>query len=90
MLLDRQKIDLISAIANRAVALYAEHGIKRKKLDAMMDIEFTDDVIPLDLTALLAADDSNFAHDIIGIGRHFNRATLQMEDCFLPRYAKNA
>lgn len=35
----------------------------------------------------LAADDYNFAHDIVGINRHLNRRTFQLEDCFVPRFA---
>lgn len=41
----------------------------------------------LDLTALLAADDSNFAHDVFGIRRHLNRDTGELEDFFTPRFS---
>lgn len=42
---------------------------------------------PLDLYKLLEADDFNFAHDVIGITRHINRDTGQLENCFVPRFA---
>ena len=75
----------ISEIANRANE--SKINLSRDKFSLVMDIEYTNEVIPLDLAALLAADDFNFTHDIIGIQRNFNRSTLQMDNCFLPRYA---
>jgi hypothetical protein len=43
-------------------------------------------VIPLDLKRLASFPDSDFAHDIFGIQRHFRYG--KMQDCFLPRCAK--
>lgn len=42
---------------------------------------------PLNLTRLLRFDDFNFAHDILGIRRHLNRTTGQLESGFRPRCA---
>lgn len=42
---------------------------------------------PLDLDGLLAADDFNLAHDVVGISNHINRETGKLERHFLPRYA---
>jgi hypothetical protein len=42
----------------------------------------------LDLAKLLAADDFNFAHDVLGIRRHIDRETGQLMNCFRPRFAK--
>ena len=42
---------------------------------------------PLRLPELLVADDLNFAHDVFGIMRHFNRREGKLEHCFVPRYA---
>lgn len=42
---------------------------------------------PLRLADLRDADDFNFAHDVFGIYRHLNRATGQLENCFVPRYS---
>ena len=79
--MNRHKIDAISAIADRALGLQSAH----KKLDLMMDVEYTHDVCPLDLDKFLAFEDGDFAHDIFGIVANFNRQTLQLDNCFLPR-----
>lgn len=42
---------------------------------------------PLDFVKLLKGRDEDFAHDIAGIGRHLNRETGKLEDCFIPRCA---
>ena len=84
----RTDIDNIAAIAARAVKLFAENGVKMKRLDVMMDLEFChDDDQELDLEEHLAFKDSDFIHDIGGIARHFNRETHKLEDCFSPRCA---
>jgi hypothetical protein len=73
----------IQEIAKRAMELFG--------MDVMM---VTLDVTachlngcPLKLAELLAADNSNFAHDIAGIGGHLDRRTGELRDCFLPRFA---
>ena len=43
---------------------------------------------PLDLAALLDADDFNFAHDVFGIDKHICRETAAMQNFFLPRFSK--
>jgi hypothetical protein len=43
---------------------------------------------PLKLAELLAAPDFDFSHDVFGIMRHIDRATGQLGDCFLPRFAQ--
>lgn len=84
----RREYEVINAIAERAVALAASMGLDWNKRDALMDIMAAHDAIPLKLDDLLAADNSNFAHDVFGINRHLNRQTLRIEDCFLPRFAR--
>ncbi len=64
---------------------YAYEGAK--KIDVMMDLEYVNEVIPLDFDRLLAFDDGNFIHDMAGIYQHFDRATKTMGDCFCPRSA---
>lgn len=53
-----------------------------------MDIDSADEKWGLN-DALLTADNQDFAHDIIGIQAHINRATYPatFDGCFLPRYA---
>src|SRR3990167_5225936 len=45
---------------------------------------------PLMLSELLAADDTNFAHDVFGIRAKLNRETGALSDGFVPRFAKIA
>lgn len=40
---------------------------------------------PLDLAALIGADDATFTHDVFGIQRHFDPDTNKLTECFLPR-----
>lgn len=42
---------------------------------------------PMRLADLLAADDFNFAHDIVGISRFLDRNTGRLTDCFSPRFS---
>lgn len=75
---------IINEIVKRAKAL----GVQRDTLSLDMDICAAHENSPLRLEDLLKADNSNFLHDIIGIVNHLNRETGELEDCFLPRYAK--
>lgn len=85
----REQIELMSQIADRGLKALKNAGVDHvKKLDMMMDLEYTHDVIPLDLEQLMAFGDGDFGHDIAGIYNNFNRETKQMDNCFLPRSAK--
>ena len=82
---------LISAIAKRAVEMAAKQGKEYPMMDAVMDINAChSNGCPLKLAELLEAPPFDFAHDVFGIYRHINRQTGQLEDCFLPRYARPA
>ncbi|NTV02442.1 MAG: hypothetical protein HGB04_06605 [Chlorobiaceae bacterium] len=41
----------------------------------------------LDLERLSEAQDMDLLHDALGIARHINRKTGELQDCFLPRFA---
>ena len=87
----RNDIDLMSAIADRGLKLSFNNGLNRvKKLELMMDLEYASDESPIDFEKLLAFDDGDFAHDIIGIYENFNRVTLTMDNCFSPRSTLHA
>ena len=58
------------------------------RMSLIMDIENVHAEIGLRLTDLLNADDLNFAHDIVGIQQNFDRKTKELQNLFLPRYAK--
>lgn len=45
---------------------------------------------PLDLSSLLSAPYFDFVHDVWGIHRHINRATGELENCFVPRFSAAA
>jgi hypothetical protein len=85
----RFEASLIHKIAVRAVGLAAQVGIQgHDMMTATMDITACHcNGCPLKLDELARADEANFAHDVLGIRRHINRRTGQLEDCFLPRYA---
>lgn len=79
---------LMKDILDRAERLNLVQETESSRMTLLMDIDFTDEIIPLDLDQLSQMDDANFAHDITGIQYNFNRVTKQMDDCFLPRCAK--
>lgn len=82
---------LIGRIAARAMVdlAAARHHDKFTKQDIHMDVTATHaNGNPLDLRRLLAADDFNFAHDILGIRRHLDRSTGGLLNCFSPRFSK--
>jgi len=82
----RAEVLTIGQIAARAVAerlTYHAH-----KMDLMMDLEAVHATTPLRLADLLAADRENFSHDICGIQCNIDRETGELQNCFLPRYAK--
>ncbi len=60
------------------------------RLDRMtltMDIAAAHQYQPIDLERLLAANDSNFYHDVNGIVVNLDRTTGLLENCFVPRYS---
>jgi hypothetical protein len=79
----------IQKIADRAVHVYADHNVRVERVDVLMDISAVHfhGGTKLRLDDLLAADDSNFIHDVAGINRHLNRETYELENGFSPRFA---
>lgn len=82
-----KELEIIAAIASRAVRMARKYGVDYQQLEAVLDLSNCHDRRPLRLMELLQADDGNFGHDIFGIRRHINRETGEMEDGFLPRYS---
>lgn len=76
--------EIVMMIVERAV----DAGIYDDPLDADMDISAVYVHCPLRLFDLATADRFNFAHDMYGIKRHINRETGELEDFFLPRFAR--
>ncbi len=65
-------------VLNRAGKLGLSYS---DRISMLMDLEFSN----IDVEKLLTFDDFNFAHDIFGMKKHFNRVTKQFDNCFLPR-----
>lgn len=85
---DEEDMKTIQKISKRAVKMLKDFGSKRNQLDIDMDITAAHcNGNPLRLKEFLEADDFNFIHDISGIGRHLNRDTGKLENCFLPRFS---
>lgn len=85
----REDADLLAAILKRAKREAKKVGIELDSLSCHMDLTACHaNGCPLKLQALLDADGFNFVHDVWGIQRHINRTTGQLENCFLPRFAK--
>lgn len=74
---------LISEIVKRAKSLSIPMS---SRINLMMDISAAHLDIPLDLKRLLASDNFNFQHDVVGIMHNMNRDTGKLENCFLPRH----
>ena len=84
------EIELISAIAKRAAAIYAKHGdAKSPHFIAAEILLVHHSVVPLRLQDMLDGDDVNLIHDVAGIHRHLNLTgtTPALDGCFVPRYA---
>jgi hypothetical protein len=78
------ELNVIDSIVNRALSIFPD----RDRSHVKMDILTTHiGACTLDLNRFLDADDFNFIHDVIGIERHLNRRTFELEDCFVPRFA---
>jgi hypothetical protein len=85
---NKETMELESKVADRAIALAKKFGTKYNKMTAVMDIDAChSNGNPLRLADLLAADDTNFAHDIFGIRANINRETGKLENFFVPRYS---
>lgn len=82
--------DLIVRIADRAQAIAKRLGHKVSKLELVMDLSATHaGGCRLDLKGLLRAPEHELIHDVFGIGRHINRKTGKLENCFVPRFSSD-
>ncbi len=85
MNITKQEFETIVKICERAEEMDISAG---ERITLLMDLENVHHNIGLNLEGLLAADDLNFVHDIVGIQTHINRNTKELEDFFVPRYAQ--
>jgi len=78
----KHEYDLANAVAVRANKMVPEYSVR----DAEMDIIAAHkNGCPLKLSALLAAPDFDFIHDVLGIRSNLNRGNGQLRNCFDPR-----
>lgn len=84
---NKERFELIIKIYDRAEKL----GCVTNKQSLLMDLESADNKFNLRLEEFLAADDLNFAHDIIGITNNVVRDKYPADDfgLFVPRFAQN-
>lgn len=83
-----EESDVVTAIVDRAAKMADQQGHALDRMSCRMDITATHaNGNPLNLSALLGADDFNFAHDVFGIAKHIDRATGKLEHCFRPRFS---
>jgi hypothetical protein len=86
-----EDMDTIIKIVDRAVGIATTYGkksdINRRILH--MDIQAVHaNGCPLDLQGLAIAQHDDFVHDVWEIRRQIDRSTGQLQNCFVPRYAK--
>lgn len=81
-------IETLCAIADRAEKLYRRLGLRDDRTSILMDLHHADKQIAIDFPQMLAADDANFGHDMLGIRQHMDRKTGQLTGCFVPRFAR--
>lgn len=83
----KDKFDTIIKLIERAEKFARKYpGVRIDRLTSMLDIENANKQYPLDLDAMLAADDSNFVHDFFGIRTNMDRQTGLLANCFVPRF----
>jgi len=82
----KKELDLISQIVKRGFSVMRECYVST--IDMFMDIEYAHRDCPLNLQKWLDADGANFFHDAYGIHKNLNRKTKKLDNCFVPRYAK--
>jgi len=83
----KEDMILILKIAQRANQIAEQYGPPYDVMTADLDITNAHANCPLKLEEMLNADNGNFCHDVFGIRANINRATGQLENCFLPRFA---
>jgi hypothetical protein len=77
---------LVGEIVSRTAALAKAHRQRFSRMSATMDLIATHaNGNPMDFAKLLAADNFNLAHDVLGIERHLDRETGKLLNCFSPR-----
>ena len=79
---------VILAIVDRIMEIQA---VDRERICWIMDLEYANRDIELDLEQLLNFPIYDFTHDIFGIYENMNRTANppRLENCFVPRCSRN-
>lgn len=84
-----EEFNTIRAIVARALGTSDVLATDIDRLGLLLDITALHcNSCPLRLGELLAADEFNFQHDIVGIARNLDRRTATLRNTFQPRFAK--
>jgi hypothetical protein len=80
---------LLRQIAQRAEVMLAKHGTKIAWPFIESELRIVHrEICELRLVELMAADEGNFAHDIVGIHDHIDILDGSFRNGFSPRFAK--
>ncbi len=75
----------LSTIAEIAAHFDGQTGFDR--LSLIMDIDCVNEIIPLDLKAMIEdLDSEHVAHDVFGIAQNFDRETKTLVNGWTPRF----
>lgn len=86
-----QERTLVELIAKRVIKQHEElfHHCYEDRESLEMDLLATHaNGNPMDFERLLDADPFNLLHDVVGIYRHLDRTTGQLNNCFCPRFSR--
>ncbi len=86
MTCDRGTIEQIRTVTQRLRTLCP--AMKFDAISLHMDLTVCHNMKHVALDVLLAAQDADFVHDLLGIHQHLDRETGELTDCFLPRCRK--
>lgn len=81
--MNKENFEKIVKIAERAESMGM---LAFDRISLIMDLEYVNEQFNLRLDDFFNASKLDFAHDIYGIQNNFNRQTLKMENCFVPRF----
>lgn len=82
--------DELDLVVRAGVRVEKVIGKQLNRATFLLDMAAVQKQCPLNLVELAFNDDiASVAHDILGIRRHINRDTGQLEGCFIPRFAKS-
>ena len=83
--MNKKEFEIIAKVAERAENMGL---LLFDRLSLIMDLKCVSEIWKLNFEEFLNADEFNFTHDICGIQNNLNRMTKEMENSFVPRFAR--